>query len=364
MPSSPIRRVALVATSLDIVGGHGVQASELRRGLVAEGLDVRVVPINPRFPRALGWARRAPGLRTLLNQALYVPRLLSFRGVDVVHVFSASYWSFLLAPVPAMLAARACGRPVVLHYHSGEADDHLAHWGPLVHPWLRLAHRIVVPSEYLRDVFARYGYSASVIPNVIDPVRFRFRERPCLRPRLLSVRNLESHYGVDTILRAFALVRARHPEASLTVAGVGSRAEPLRRLARALGRDGIRFVGRVEPSHMPALLRDADVLLNASLVDNQPVTLLEAFAAGLPVVTTPTGDILSLVQDGETGRLVPAGDPAAIARVVDELLLDPHAALQMTRRARQYVERHTWSHVRHAWLDAYTRAAQFSGRVA
>ena len=58
-----------------------------------------------------------------------------------------------------MAAARALNKRVVLHYHSGEADDHLANWGALVHPWLQLAHDIVVPSEYLRDVFARYGYA-------------------------------------------------------------------------------------------------------------------------------------------------------------------------------------------------------------
>jgi glycosyltransferase involved in cell wall biosynthesis len=364
MPSSPVRRVALVATSLDIIGGHGVQASELLRGLTAEGLDVRTVPINPRFPRGLGWARRAPGLRTLVNQALYLPKLAAFRDVDVVHVFSASYWSFLLSPVPAMLAARACRRPVVLHYHSGEAEDHLAHWGPLVHPWLRLADRIVVPSEYLSRVFGRHGYPTSVIPNVIDPARFQFRERLGLRPRLLSVRNLESHYGVDTILRAFALVRARRPDATLTVAGVGSQAAPLGHLAAQLGEAGVRFLGRVEPERMPALMNDADILMNASSVDNQPVTLLEAFACGLPVVTTPTGDIASLVQDGNAGRLVPVGDAAAMARAVVDLLDEPDAGRRIAQRARCQVEAYTWPQVRHAWMDIYAHASALAGRAA
>jgi L-malate glycosyltransferase len=364
VPSSGIRRVALVATSLDIVGGHGVQASELARGLAAEGMEVRIVPINPRFPRLLRWARRAPGLRTLLNQALFLPRLAALRDVDVVHVFSASYWSFLLAPVPAMLAARACGRPVVLHYHSGEAEDHLANWGRFVHPWLRLADRIVVPSEYLRDVFGRHGYPVTVIPNVIDPARFVFGERPLLRPRLLSVRNLETHYGIDTILRAFALVRARRSDATLAVAGVGSEAAALRVLATELGDAGVRFVGRVEPADMPALMRDADILLNASRVDNQPVTLLEAFAAGLPVITTPTGDIPSLVQGGDAGRLVPVDDPAAMARAVERLIAEPEGALGMVRRARRRVERHTWAHVRSAWMDTYAEAAGPHRRVA
>jgi glycosyltransferase involved in cell wall biosynthesis len=356
MRSSPLR-VALVATSPDILGGHAVQALALARGLADEGCDVRFVPINPRFPRALAWARGVPGLRTLLNQGIYLPSLVALREADLVHVFSASYWSFLLAPAPALLVARACGKPVVLHYHSGEAEDHLSHWGPLVHPWLRLADRIVVPSRYLREVFGRHGYDALQIPNVIDPRHFGFRERWGLRPRLVSVRNLEKHYGVDTILRAFALVRAQWPNASLTVAGQGSQEQPLRRLAAELGDTGIRFVGRVEPGRMPALLDTAEIMLNASLVDNQPVTLLEAMAAGLPVVTSAAGDIPSLVRDGETGRLVPARDPAAMARAVGDLLAHPVAAARIVRRARHEVERYTWARVRCDWMELYAQAA-------
>jgi glycosyltransferase involved in cell wall biosynthesis len=346
-----------VATSPDILGGHAVQAVALAHGLADEGCAVRFLPINPRFPRPFGWVRRVPVLRTLLNQALYLPSLRGLRGVDVVHLFSASYWSFLLGPAPALVAARAYGKPVVLHYHSGEAEDHLSHWGPLVHPWLRLARCIVVPSGYLRDVFDRHGYRVRVIPNVIDPGTFRFRQRRPLRPRLVSVRNLERHYGVDTILRAFALLRSRWPDATLTVAGQGSQDEPLRRLAADLGADQVRFVGRVEPGQMPELLDSADVMVNASVVDNQPVTLLEAMAAGLPIVTSRTGDIPSLVRDGQTGRLVPAGDPEAMARAVGDLLAHPDAALRIARRARLHVEDYTWAQVRHAWMDLYLRAA-------
>ena len=363
MPSRPLR-VALVATSPDILGGHAVQALALLRGLTEDGAVVHFVPINPRFPRALAGLRRVPGLRTALNQGLYLASLRALREADVVHVFCASYWSFLLGPVPALLAARAWGTPVVLHYHSGEAGDHLARWGVLVHPWLRLADGLAVPSPYLARVFAAYGYSARVIPNVIDLARFTFRHRVPLRPHLASVRNLEPHYGVDTILRAFALLRARRPEATLTVAGTGSQAGALRRLATTLGEEGIRFVGRVEPEHMPGLLDGADILVNASLVDNQPVTLLESFAAGLPVVSTPTGDIAALLRDGETGRLVPPRDPAALARAVDDLLAEPAAAAEIALRAHREVRRHTWAHVRQAWRDLYAQAARGEERVA
>lgn len=347
-------RIALVAASLDILGGQGVQARLLADALRNEGYEALFVPINPRFPRGLRWLRRYAYARTLLNEAFYFPSLLRLRRADLVHVFSASYWSFVLAVVPAILAARSLGKRIVLHYHSGEADDHLARWGMLVHPWLRLVDEIVVPSEYLRGVFARHGYRVRVIRNVVDTSCFRYRERTPLRPRLLSTRNLEPYYRVDNTLEAFALLRARYPEATLTVAGYGREAGRLRRLAASLGAGGIRFVGRVEPRAMPDLCDQADVFVNSSVVDNQPVSVLEAFAAGLPAVSTGAGDIAAMVRDGETGLLVPPGDPAAMAKAVADLLDDPDRALGMARRARQEVEEYTWPRVRDAWAAVYT----------
>src|SRR5262249_1842359 len=160
------------------------------------------VPINPRFPLGMRWLRRYPFVRTCVNEALYLPSLLRLGRADVVHVFSASYWSFLLGPIPAVLAGRAWGARVVLHYHSGEAEDHLARWGALVHPWLRLVDEIVVPSAYLSEVFARFGYRTRVIPNIVDTARFRYRDRMPLRPRVVSTRNLEPYYRIDTVIEA------------------------------------------------------------------------------------------------------------------------------------------------------------------
>ncbi|MBI4271481.1 MAG: glycosyltransferase family 4 protein [Candidatus Rokubacteria bacterium] len=342
-----------MAFSLDTLGGQGVQACTLAGHLQSEGYEVLFVPFDPRFPRALQAVRRVPYLRTLLNQAFYLPSLRQLQDADVVHVFSASYWSFVLAPVPAIFAARRLGKPVVLHYHSGEADDHLARWGRVVHPWLSRVDEIVVPSEYLRVVFARHGYRARVIPNVVDTSCFRYRERAPLFPRLLSTRNLEPYYRVDNTLEAFALLKAQYPEATLTVAGYGREEARLRRLAASLGVGGIRFAGRVEPGAMPDLCDRADVFVNSSVLDNQPVSVLEAFAAGLPVVSTGAGDIAAMVRDGETGRLVPPDDPAAMAKAVAGLLEDSDRALRMARRARQEVERYTWSAVREAWEAVY-----------
>jgi glycosyltransferase involved in cell wall biosynthesis len=165
----------------------------------------------------------------------------------------------------------------------------------------------------------------------------------------LSIRNLEPYYRVDVILEAFARLKLRLPEATLTVAGYGSEEARLKQMATS----GVRFVGRVEPAEMPSLFDFADVFVNASVVDNQPVSILEAFAAGLPVVSTPTGDISALVRHGHTGLLVPENDPDTLAAAVLALIERPLEALEFARAARREVSRFTWAAVRGCWLDVY-----------
>lgn len=366
-PETPLRnppakkaalRVALVAPTLDLPGGQGVQAHALAGWLRKEGHEVTFIPVNPNFPPGLQWLRRYPYIRTLLNQSLYLPSLARLRHADVAHVFSASYWSFLLAPLPAILAARSLGKRIVLNYRSGEAEDHLSRWGMLVHPWLRLVDEIVVPSEYLRGVFAGHGYRVRVIRNVVDTSRFRYRERLPLRPRLLSTRNLDPYYRVDNTIRAFALLKARYPEATLTVAGFGSEEEKLRRLAASLGIGGVRFVGAVDPLAIANFYEESDIFVNSSVLDNQPVSVLEAIASGLPVVSTGPGDIAHMVRDGKAGLIVPQGDPQAMAKAVASLLENPDRALIMARRAREEAAKYTWPEVRKEWASVY------SGRAA
>ncbi len=351
-------RIAIVAPTLDILGGQGVQARSLAQALGSDGFEVLFVPVNPRFPKGLRWLRRIPLARTLLNQCLYLAKLIKLRKADVVHVYSASYWSFLLAPAPAILVSRWFGKPVILNYHSGEAADHLATWGLRVHPWLRRVNEIVVPSTYLQNVFARHGYQARVVRNIVDTSGFHYRERSKLQPLLLSNRNLESHYCVGTTLKAFALLRKKWPQARLKVAGYGSERARLEQWVRTERLGGVEFVGRIEPEAMPQLYDEADIFVNASVIDNQPISILEAFAAGLPVVSTPVGDIPAMLQNQQNGTLVPRDDPAAMAAAIALLLETPDEALTMTRRARAEVEQYTWAEVRSAWTDVYRRQSE------
>ena len=120
-------RVSIVAASLRYVGGQSVQADLLLRNWQNDPeIEAKLIPIDPPFPRGLRWVERIPLLRTIVREPLYLMALWrGLKNADIAHVFSASYWSFLVAPVPAWLIARLLKKKVLIHYHSGEARDHL-----------------------------------------------------------------------------------------------------------------------------------------------------------------------------------------------------------------------------------------------
>ncbi|HWQ34188.1 MAG TPA: glycosyltransferase family 4 protein [Blastocatellia bacterium] len=357
-------RVGIVVATPEIIGGHAVQAMRLMDGLSREpGLAARLIPINPRLPRPLRWLQRIRYLRTLVNELVYLVSLLVLLPrCDVVHIFSAAYLSFLLAPAPAVILAKLLGKGVLLNYHSGEAEDHLRRWRRTALPFIRMADLIVVPSPWLVEVFARFGVQAVAISNTVELQRFSFRPRRPLRPVLLSNRNFESHYNVAGVLRAFALVQRQVPEARLIMAGDGSERARLHALARELKLERVEFTGAVAPAQMPRLYEQADIFINASEVDNTPLSIIEAFAAGLAVITTDAGGIPYLVTDERTGLLVRCGDEAGLAQSVLRLLADDALAQRLIHTARAECVKYTWEAVREQWLAAY--AALSPGRVS
>jgi glycosyltransferase involved in cell wall biosynthesis len=348
----PCPAITLVAPGGRSAGGQAVQAAALASHFADEGAEVAFVDSNPALPPGVRLLEHLPYARTLVREAVYLGGLRRIAGERVMIAFSAAHVSFLLGPVPALRAAKRLGLRVILAYHSGEADSHLALWGGIARRWLRRADAIVVPSEYLRGIFERHGIQSVCIPNVVDLSRFRFRVRDPLRPRLVCTRNFEACYRVENVIRAFALVREIRPDATLMLVGSGAEEPALMRLVRRLGPRGIRFAGRVSQSAIPAYLDDADVFVNASIVDNQPVSLLEAFASGLPVVTTAPGGIRDLALDGALARLVRAEDPAELARAVVGTLQTPDRTRRRAELARRQAERYTWPQVRQLWMSA------------
>ena len=361
----PKLKVAIVAPSIGILGGQAVQADRLLRAWQADpDVEAWLVPVNPTPPAPFAGTVKVKYVRTVATQLTYWPLLLrELRKADVVHVFSASYFSFLLAPLPAVLVAALYGKPVVMNYRSGEAPDHLRR-SAIARRVLRSVNRNAVPSRFLQDVFAGYGIRSEIIPNIVDVDRFAFRRRTPLRPNLVSTRNFEDLYNVACTLRAFQLVQQRWPDATLTLVGGGSGETALRALAEQLHLRNVRFAGRVPPHEIWRYYAEADIYLQTPNIDNMPASVLEAFASGCAVVATNAGGVPAILTDDVHGLLVNCDDHQAAADAVLRLLDDQGLAERLTAAARESCERYRWQNVRAQWLALYRSLAHPRGVAA
>jgi glycosyltransferase involved in cell wall biosynthesis len=354
MASTESMRVAIVAVSQRGIGGQSVQAQLLTRNWQHDpAVHVRFIAIDPELPVTLQWVQRIPYLRTVVRMPFYLLGLWrETRDVDIVHIFSASYWSFMLATVPAWLVARLLGKKALINYHSGEARDHLRR-SSLAVRILRAADCLVVPTEYLVNVFREFDLRAEAVPNIVDSAQFVYRPRRPLRPRLICTRGFHRYYSVDLVVRAFSLIKKQFPEAQLCLVGGGPMQKAIEDLVEQLHLVDVTFVGPVSHQDTGRYYDDYDIFINASWLDNMPVSILEAFASGNPVVTTAPDGIRYIVEHERTGLLCDPGDWTALGNSVTRLLREPDLAFCLARNAHDESYRYRWESVRTAWLEVY-----------
>lgn len=292
-------------------------------------------------------AVKRPFLRTLHHFWC----LATWRRVDVEIVAVFSGPSFFIAEYATFLAKLFPHRKVILFLHGGK----LAEW-ETAHPrrvrWaFRRADRILAPSGFLAASFRDRGYDVGIIPNVVALDRYTYTPREVARPRILWMRTFQDVYDPKTAVAVLARVAQSHPDVTMTMGGAdhGALAET-EQLAAELGvADRIHFAGYLGATAKAEAFADHDLYLNTNLVDNMPVSLIEAAACGLVPVATAVGGIPALVDDGTDGMLAPAGDVAALSAAVCRLLDDPATFGPMSRAARSLAERSGWPSVRRGW---------------
>ena len=355
-PPSTGLRIAIIAPSqAGFTGGQEVESALLlRRWQDDPEAEVSFVPNNPQFPIWLRKLEQIRYLRTVVRLPIFL--LLVWKAAsraNVLHAFSASYSSFVLNCVPIWLIAKLRRKAFVLNYHTAReweklASSRLAKWV------LKRTERIVVPSAFLAGKFEEIGVQTSVVPNIIDEDRFHYRPRNPLHPTAICTRNLSPDYGIEVVIEAFAIVLRHYPAATLYLIGGGPLRDQLESLVQALGLTSrILFCGAMPNEKVAEWVERADIFINASLLDNAPLSILEAMASGLPVVTTAAGGIPVLLRHEDTALLCPIGDARALADQLRRLLREPELALQIAHRAHEESRMYRWVSIRTKWLDVY-----------
>ena len=328
-------RVVFIAPAPDVLDDEPTQAERILRAWEQHG-DVEVRTVH---------------LRTFLSDLMSLSRDVA--RADVVHVLSAPSSPGGIGTLSILAAARVLGRPVILSYRDNAGLGELGR-SAIARRVLGTVATHIVPSTFMADALDRLGIQATMIPNVIDLETFRFRERDPLRPRLVSTRDFEPLENVAATIRAFKIVQDRWRDASLTLVGSGSQEADLRALAAELGLRNVAFVGRTHEADLAALYSENDIYLQSANVDNMPTSILQAFASGLPVVSTEAGGVPAVLTHGVHGLLVPLADYETLGHHVVRLLARPDYARDLARAAHASCEGYTWPHVQDQWIRAYT----------
>lgn len=337
-------------------GGMANQTRQLARLLTEAGAVVELVQVNA--PYRPSWVGKVWGLRALFRLVPYLARLWTCAGrVDLFHVMANSGWAWHLFAAPAVWLAALRGTPAIINYRGGEAASFFAAQFRWVKPTLARASLVAVPSGFLAAIFAEHGVKTVTVPNIIDLSRFKPAEERTPGCHLIVTRNLEDIYDIPTALRAFAAIRRMRSGARLTIAGSGPRLGELRKLCVDLGiSDAVHFSGRLENEDIAMLYREADLLLNPSLADNMPISLLEAMASGVPIVSTDVGGIPYLVEHGSSAMLVPPRQPDEMADCALRILDDPGVAERLRAKGLELARHYTWPIVRERLFETYSAA--------
>jgi phosphatidyl-myo-inositol alpha-mannosyltransferase len=319
--------------------GHAVRV----HGPASAALSDGEVPLGPAIGVTIGGT--TSGIALDPRCAWRAREILHTERFDVVHVHEP------LMPVAAWAAVWFARAPVAATFHVHREEGHRFY--PVARPLLapiaaRIGRRIAVSPSARRTVARHFPADYAIVPNGIDLQRFR---RPAPRPasidaaarHVLFVGRLERRKGVRHLIGAMARVQRRIPGARLVVAGDGPERGALERLAAAAGVDAI-FAGEVPDVSLPGLYQWSDVVCSPALGgESFGIVLLEAAAAGTPVVATRIAGYEDLIGGADCGRLVPPADDTALADAIEALLEDDAVRHDCAARGVEFARRFDWS---------------------
>jgi glycosyltransferase involved in cell wall biosynthesis len=214
------------------------------------------------------------------------------------------------------------------------------------------AHVLVSPSRYLQEVFKGYGYDhVTYIPNSIDISIYPYQFTSVHHIQLLWVRSFSRIYNPQMAVQVLHALKQQGYQASLTMVGpdADGSLNAIQDLAKQLDVD-VNCTGKLPKAQWHALAKQHNVFINTTHFDNMPVSVIEAMALGLPVVSTNVGGMPYLVQDGVDGLLVPDGDVEAMVAAILRLKEHPELAQQISAAARVKAKGFDWNVVRDSWI--------------
>lgn len=350
-----MQQVLLIGPKPPPNGGMAMQAQLLYRNLSAMGVPVQFLPTNQALKPA--WLNHIRIARAALRFVLYLVQLWRLMAnKPVCHVLSNSGLSWYLYTMPVLWIAKVKHCRVIVNYRGGGAQSFFERHSGWALRALKKADHVIVPSVFLQEVFNHLHVACQIIPNIVvlPKQQDRSDKQDSTPFTLVVTRNLEKIYDIATIIKAFAIAKKNYPNMQLKIAGSGPEKSGLEQLAQQLAvQDAVIFCGRLNREQVQKLLQEADLLLNASLIDNMPNALLEAQAYGVPIISTNVGGIPYIVKHNDNAVLIEPEQPEAMAQAIIQLIREPSFRVQLAQNGQNNVQRFTWEQVAPKWLRLY-----------
>lgn len=356
-PACGDNRLAKVHPKLLVIGAFPEHAPLDRYigGGLAERLRAREWQVLVSSRKNHRIFRLADMLKTVLSARAHYE-------LAMVEVYSGT--AFLWAEL-VCLALRYLRKPYVLALHGGNLPAFSQRHPARVCSLLRRAAAVTCPSKYLSEGLRHCGVAVQVVPNPLDIERYPFTERRVPRPNIVWLRAFHEIYNPCLALRIVAHLRETFPEVQMAMAGPDKGDGSLQRtrhLARELNvADRVNFLGVVTKKDVPDILNKADLFINTTNFDNTPVSVIEAMACGLCIVSTNVGGMPYLLQNESEGLLVQRDDSLSMADAIRRLLNDSGLAQRLSRQARLKAQQFDWSVILPIWECLLSNLGRGSG---
>ncbi|MCH2195586.1 glycosyltransferase family 4 protein [Kordia sp.] len=235
--------------------------------------------------------------------------------------------------------------------HGGNLEERLKSSKAKSELIFKNAYANISPSLFLKTVFEKYGYSNLIhIPNNVELKVYPFKERKAVKAKLLWVRSFAEIYNPQLAIRVLHGLQLNGVDASLCMVGPrkDDSFEKTQQLAKELDVE-VTFTGRLSKEDWISLSEDYDIFINTTKFDNTPVSLIEAMALGIPIVSTNVGGIPYLINDQKDGILVNPNNPIEMIFHIKKLVTTPEIAQQLSQNARKKAESFDWEIVKEQW---------------
>ena len=332
------RNLLYIGNKLSNKGSTVTSIETLGNFLKAEGFDVTTA------------SSKKNKILRMLDMLWHVWKFKKKNALVLIDTYSTQNFYY------AVLVARLCRLrklPYIPILRGGNLPERIKNSPGKAQKLFHNAKTNIAPSHYLMNAFTAEGYTNIIhIPNTIDISKYHFKIRHELKPRLLWVRSFAEIYNPTLAILILEQLRTKGIDASLTM--VGPQKDASFEHCKALAKKNnvpVTFTGMLTKEAWIALSEKHDIFINTTNFDNTPVSVIEAMALGLPVVSTNVGGLPYLIEAGQDGILVVPNDVQVFVDAIEKLLANPAAAQSIAQKARDKVTQFDWKHVKHQWIS-------------